>query len=41
MNYNRNNAVHYVGTLLDGPKFCSTRDKEDPLTFKLGEGELL
>ncbi|KAK6277642.1 hypothetical protein POUND7_017965 [Theobroma cacao] len=31
-------TVHYVGTLLDGTKFCSTRDKDEPLTFKLGEG---
>ncbi|XP_022768625.1 70 kDa peptidyl-prolyl isomerase-like [Durio zibethinus] len=33
-------TVHYVGTLLDGTKFCSTRDNDEPLTFKLGEGQV-
>ncbi|XWS24093.1 hypothetical protein CRYUN_Cryun28dG0071400 [Craigia yunnanensis] len=33
-------TVHYVGTLLDGKKFCSTRDNDKPLTFKLGEGQV-
>lgn len=34
------NAVHYVGTLLDGTKFDSTRDRDDePLTIKLGHGD--
>ena len=32
-------AVHYVGTLLDGTKFESTREGDQPLTFKLGHGE--
>ena len=35
------NAVHYVGTLLDGTKFDSTRDRGEPLTIKLGNGEFL
>lgn len=35
------NAVHYVGTLLDGTKFDSTRDRGEPLTIKLGNGELI
>ncbi|XVE55731.1 hypothetical protein DITRI_Ditri03aG0181800 [Diplodiscus trichospermus] len=33
-------TVHYVGTLLDGTKFCSTRDNVEPVTFKLGEGQV-
>lgn len=32
--------VHYVGTLLDGTKFDSTSDGYDPLTFKLGTGQV-
>lgn len=34
------NAVHYVGTSLDGTKFDSTRDRGEPITFTLGQGEL-
>ncbi|KAH9690005.1 peptidylprolyl isomerase [Citrus sinensis] len=33
-------TIHYVGTLLDGTKFDSTRDRYDPLTFKLGTGQV-
>ncbi|KAE8682803.1 Peptidyl-prolyl cis-trans isomerase FKBP65 [Hibiscus syriacus] len=33
-------TVHFVGTLLDGTKFCSTRDNGEPVTFKLGEGQV-
>lgn len=33
--------MHYVGTLLDGTKFESTRDKDEPLTIKLGNGEFI
>ncbi|XP_048436066.1 70 kDa peptidyl-prolyl isomerase isoform X2 [Pyrus x bretschneideri] len=34
-------TVHYVGTLLDGTKIKSTRDGDDPLTIKLGEGRVV
>lgn len=35
------NAVHYVGTLLDGTKFDSTRDRGEPLNITLGHGEFM
>lgn len=34
-------TVHYVGTLLDGTKFESTREANQPLTFKLGHGQVV
>ena len=34
-------TVHYVGTLLDRTKFDSTRDKREPLTIKLGNGQVV
>lgn len=34
-------TVQYVGTLLDGTKFESTREGDQPLTFKLGHGQVV
>lgn len=30
-----------MGTLLDGTKFDSTRDRDEPATLKLGQGGFL